>query len=83
MKAIAIGKITVADYRRNSIRSYVKDDRTELIISMKKEGLINPIVVEPSNKGKFKLIHGYRRLLAAKALGWKTINCIMKGEYYS
>ena len=45
----------------------------ELAASMKEKGLITPIVVEPTDNGKFKLIAGERRLRAAKLLNWPTI----------
>lgn len=39
-------------------------------------GQLVPIRVRPSNveTGKFDLVYGHRRFLAAKKLGWKTIN---------
>ena len=44
-------------------------DINSLMQSMKKYGLINPIVI---NKD-YELLSGYRRLYAAKRLGWKEI----------
>lgn len=40
-----------------------------LVFSMEKNGLINPIVLNQKNE----LLSGYRRLQAAKKLGWKEI----------
>lgn len=45
-------------------------DISSLVNSIKKYGLINPIVINSKNE----LLAGYRRLLAAKKLKWKTIN---------
>ncbi len=39
--------------------------------SMRKIGLISPLVITESNE----LLAGYRRLLAAKELGWNEIEC--------
>jgi len=41
--------------------------------SLKRYGLINPIVISKGNQ----LIAGQRRLEAAKMLGWRTINAIV------
>jgi len=50
----------------------------ELAASMKEKGLITPIVVEPTDDGKFKLVVGERRLRAAKSLNWPTIRATKK-----
>ncbi|MCL2192506.1 MAG: ParB N-terminal domain-containing protein [Treponema sp.] len=41
--------------------------------SLKRYGLINPIVISKGNQ----LIAGQRRLEAAKLLGWRTINAVV------
>ncbi|HOO70929.1 MAG TPA: ParB N-terminal domain-containing protein [Spirochaetota bacterium] len=46
-------------------------DMSELRDSMRERGLINPIVINQDNE----LLAGYRRLMAARELGWKDINC--------
>lgn len=52
------------------------DPRIEALMgSMAKFGLLNPIIVDSKNN----LIAGYRRLEAARALGWKTI-CVSMVE---
>lgn len=48
-------------------------DLTSLMESMRKYGLLQPIVVDP----EYTLIAGYRRLMAAKQLGWKTIPVVV------
>jgi len=45
-------------------------DVSSLTNSLKKYGLINPIIINSN----YILLSGYRRLLAAKKLKWKTIN---------
>ncbi len=44
-------------------------DLTPLVESIRKHGLLNPIVVT----SRKELIAGHRRLEAAKQLGWKTV----------
>ncbi len=46
----------------------------ELIASIKKNGLIQPIGIIPLAYKKYKLIFGLRRLLVCKKLGYKEIN---------
>ena len=48
-------------------------DVSTLAASIKKFGLINPIVINKKNI----LIAGERRLEAAKVLGWKTIDTVI------
>jgi ParB family chromosome partitioning protein len=48
-------------------------DISALAASMKRFGLISPIVLNGSNV----LIAGGRRLEAARALGWRTINAVI------
>lgn len=44
--------------------------------SMRETGLIQPIVVVPKD-GKYQLVVGQRRWLAAKELGWKQISAVV------
>jgi ParB family chromosome partitioning protein len=44
-------------------------DLSQLMESLKKYGLMNPIIINRNNE----LIAGHRRLEAARNLGWKTI----------
>ncbi len=64
VKEVEIDKIKIGKRQRKYI-----GDITPLKKSLKEIGLINPIIVSED----LRLISGYRRLLAAKELGWKTI----------
>lgn len=57
---------------RNIRRRDIAVDLDELAYSMKTFGLQQPIVVQPKD-GKFEIIIGQRRYLAAKQLGWRRI----------
>ena len=46
----------------------------DLISSLQKEGLLQPIIVRPKN-GRFELVAGSRRLEACRKLGWRKIQC--------
>ena len=49
----------------------------ELAISMREQGLLQPIVVRPMNE-KYEIIAGHRRYLAASLLRWDSISCSLK-----
>jgi ParB family chromosome partitioning protein len=47
----------------------------ELADSISKIGLLSPILVRITEKGKFEVVAGNRRFKACKSLGWKKIPC--------
>ena len=49
----------------------------ELSRSIKKHGLLQPIIVRPINQG-FEIVAGHRRFQACKILRWKTIPVMVK-----
>ena len=51
----------------------VKEDLEDLIESIQKIGLIQPITVYQKDDGNYELIAGQRRFLAVKELGWNNI----------
>jgi ParB family chromosome partitioning protein len=67
---ILIDKI---EQNENSRTVYKASDLTELMLSMKEDGLLQPIGVRDLGKGKYECVFGNRRLLAAKKLGWIEI----------
>lgn len=71
VKNIPIGKIKSKFNVRNEEDNEIK----ELAQSMEKEGLLQPLVVNPIGDCKYELIAGHRRFLAAKGLGWAYIEC--------
>lgn len=64
--------IIQADVKDVVVRKRVRTtlgDLTPLAESLRKHGLLNPIVITPQHE----LIAGHRRLEAARQLGWETI----------
>src|ERR671911_1128102 len=49
----------------------------ELSLSIRKHGLLQPIIVRPINPG-FEIVAGHRRFQACKLLRWKTIPAMVK-----
>jgi ParB/RepB/Spo0J family partition protein len=71
VKSIAIDQI---EQNENSRVSYKTVDLAELMSSMKKNGLLQPIGVRELKNGKYECVFGNRRLVAAKKLGWSDID---------
>lgn len=65
---VAIHSVIVKDRVRKEV-----GDLTTIMESMRKHGQLSPCVVTQD----FELIAGYRRLMAAKRLGWQAIDAIV------
>ena len=50
----------------------------ELQDSIKKYGVLNPLIVWPRKEGYYKIISGHRRKYAAERLGYKKIPVIIR-----
>jgi len=67
-------KIDLIDVEGQMIRYQINDERVvELSMSISAKGLLEPIVVQPKEDGRFQLLAGSRRTMACKRLNWKTI----------
>jgi ParB family chromosome partitioning protein len=58
----------------NPLRSGI-EGILELADSIKKIGLLSPILVRITEAGKFEIVAGSRRFKSCKSLGWKKIQC--------
>lgn len=57
----------------------VDDDKMDdLVESIKKNGVLTPVIVRPDDEGTYEMISGHRRLHAAKRAGLATIPAIVK-----
>jgi len=70
VEQIALSQI---EQNENSRVVYKNTDLAELILSMKKNGLMQPVGVRKLPSGKYDAVWGNRRILAAKKLGWDEI----------
>ena len=75
---IPLSKILV-DEKFNA-RTQGLDDKSiaEFAETIKREGMLQPVVVEPLEDGTYFLKAGFRRVAAANLLGWKTIKGVIK-----
>ena len=78
----AFREIPLGDIASNPFqprKSFRPDELRELQESLQSSGLLQPVTVRPSPKGKgYELIAGERRLRAAANLGWTTIPAVIK-----
>jgi ParB family transcriptional regulator, chromosome partitioning protein len=75
--AVPLRQIDVADIsnQRGPYCMSYGYDPTPLLKSMEKVGLLNPPCLVAKNAGGFEVVIGYRRILAARSLGWEKIFC--------
>jgi len=75
MKEISIGSI-IHNEKQNPFCISFGFDLSSMIHSMNEVGIINPLIVTESQEvGRYWVVCGYKRLLAAKELGWHRIKC--------
>ncbi len=56
---------------------YDKEPLDELIVSIRKHGILQPIVVEAALEGRYKLHIGSRRVAAARIIGLETVPALV------
>ena len=54
------------------------DKMTDLIESIRENGILVPVLVRPDDEGSYEMISGHRRLHAAKKAGFATIPAVIK-----
>lgn len=60
-------------FKRHSCQTYEGERLKQLMNSIESIGLLNPIIVQPADNGKYEIICGHNRAKAATALGHTTI----------
>lgn len=76
LKLIEVSKID----NGTNIRNEKDNEILELADSIERNGLINPILVRETGKGKYVVIAGHRRFEAVKKLGLPHIECNIAEE---
>ena len=81
-KKIETNKIGIKDLSRNKFqprKHFNKESLNELASSIKEQGIIQPIVVRPdkTNDGKYEIIAGERRWLAAQNAGLHEVPVVI------
>ena len=81
-KKIETNKVSINDLTRNQFqprKNFSKESLEELTLSIKERGVIQPIVVraDKSSEGKFEIIAGERRWLAAQNAGLHEVPVVV------
>jgi len=58
---------------------HVEED-DDLVANIREHGLLQPIVVAPAGKGRYRILVGQKRFLACRRLGWKTIPVVIRQD---
>ena len=79
---INTNKVSIKDISRNKLqprKHFDKDSLEELTNSIKKQGVIQPIVVRPdkSSEGKYEIVAGERRWLASQNAGLHEVPVVI------
>ena len=53
-------------------------DLTDLALSIRAHGILQPIIVEPAGNGRYRILAGERRFQACRSLGLESIPCIIR-----
>ena len=81
-KKINTNKVSIKDITRNKLqprKNFDKESLEELTNSIKKQGVIQPIVVRPdkTSEGKYEIIAGERRWLASQNAGLHEVPVVI------
>ena len=74
IRDLALGLIAAPEWNSNEM-----DDRMrkKLRSSIERFGAVVPLVVRPIEEGRYELIGGAQRLIMLRAMGMKTVSCVI------
>ncbi len=78
---LGIQKINISQIQPNSTqprKKFKEQDLAELSISIKNQGLIQPIIVRPIENDQYQIIAGERRWRASQLAGLHEVECVIK-----
>jgi len=55
-----------------------EEEINEIVLSIREQGLLQPILVEPRDDGRYTVLAGEIRFLACKRFGWKAVPAVIK-----
>jgi ParB family chromosome partitioning protein len=59
-------------------RYFDPDKMSQLVSSVKKKGILEPLLVRPTEGGRYELVAGERRLRAATEAGMEKVPCVVR-----
>ncbi|MDK2883319.1 MAG: ParB family transcriptional regulator, chromosome partitioning protein [Bacillota bacterium] len=63
---------------RTNFFSPAKESLDELAESIREVGVLHPLVVRPLGDGRYEIVSGHRRLMAAKIAGLEEVPCVVR-----
>jgi ParB family chromosome partitioning protein len=72
--------IHLLEIGKSQVRVDLSTGIDELAASIRKQGLLQPIIVVSQSNGKYEILAGQRRFLAHQKLGYRTIRAIVRDE---
>ncbi len=69
----------IIPYKNQARKNITDESLVELAVSIQSQGILQPLQVIPSleNQGKFEVVSGERRLMAAKKIHLETVPCMI------
>ena len=77
-KVVEIEIERLRDFKNHPFKVQADSQMKELQESIKKYGILNPLIVRPRPEGFYEIISGHRRKYAAERLGYKKIPVIIR-----
>tara|TARA_B100001250_G_C19782090_1_gene782308 strand:- start:479 stop:1279 length:801 start_codon:yes stop_codon:yes gene_type:complete len=77
-RAIEIDILSIKKSDTQARTNFDKEKISELSQSIKKNGILQPLIVQQVGPGEYKLIAGERRLRASKEAGLSSVPCLIK-----
>ncbi len=77
-KAVEIDISLIQKSETQARTNFDKEKLSELSQSIVKNGVLQPLIVQESGPGEYRLIAGERRLRASKEAGLKSVPCLIK-----
>ena len=69
---------TLEDFQGHPFKSYEGQRFTDMVESIRANGMLSPIIVRPKDGGKYEILAGHNRVRAAKFLGLETVPAIVR-----
>lgn len=77
-RIIEIEMERLRDFRNHPFRISADKSMEELMESIQRYGVLNPLIVRPMPKGVYEIISGYRRKYAAQILGFRKVPVVIR-----
>ena len=77
-KVVEIEMERLRDFANHPFKVEADSQMLELQDSIKKYGILNPLIVRPRSEGFYEIISGHRRKYAAERLGYRSVPVIIR-----